>query len=349
MTAIEFGREITGSLEMSQSREWLVTNGIGGYASGTVAGTLTRRYHGLLVAASRPPLGRTLLLAKLDETAIYDGAQYALFTNRWADDVVDPAGYRNIESFRLEGAIPVWRFALADALIEKRIWMAPGANTTYIMYDLRRAARPLTLDIKALVNYRDYHSLTRGVGWQMDIRSISQGLRVTVSDSAVPFYVQSDRADVSSAHQWYAGFELPVEEYRGLNHQEDHLFAGTFQASLKPGEWLTIVASTDSTVDLDDRAGLARRRRYEKQILDRSALPQEDTPDWIRHLILAADQFVVDRSLPDESEGRTIIAGYPWFGDWGRDTMISLPGLTLTTGRPEVARAILHPRFTSIE
>lgn len=342
MTAIEFGREITGSLETAQSREWLVTNGIGGFASGTVAGMLTRRYHGLLVAALRPPLGRTLLLAKLDETVTYDGAQYALFANRWVDDLVDPAGYRNIESFRLEGAIPVWRFAVADALIEKRIWMAPGINTTYITYEVRRATRPLTLDVKALVNYRDYHSLTHGMGWQMDISPVRQGLRVAASDSAVPFYVLSDRAVASSAHEWFRGFELPVEAYRGQDYHEDHLLAGTFQASLKPSEGLTIVVSTETNVDLDGRAVLVRRRRYEEKILDQADLPEGDIPDWIRQVVLVADQFVVDRPLPDGSAGKTIIAGYPWFGDWGRDTMISLPGLTLTTGRPEVARTILH-------
>jgi predicted glycogen debranching enzyme len=342
MTSIEFGREIASALETAQSREWLVTNGIGGFASGTVAGLLTRRYHGLLVAALQPPLGRTLLLAKLDETVTYDGAQYALFANHWVDDVVDPAGYRNIESFRLERGIPVWRFALADALLEKRIWMAAGANTTYIMYELRRATRPLTLDIKTLVNYRDYHSLTRDVGWQMAISPIAQGLRVAASDSAVPFYLLSDKAVASSAHEWYRGFDLPVEAYRGQDHREDHLLAGTFQASLKPGEGLTIVASTETNVDLDGRVVLKRRRRYEEKIMDQADLPGVGTPDWIRQLVLAADQFVVDRPLPDGSAGKSIIAGYPWFGDWGRDTMIGLPGLTLTTGRLEVARAILH-------
>src|SRR5690348_7500297 len=116
---IEFGREICGNLDTAESREWLVTNGIGGYASGTVAGLLTRRYHGLLVAALQPPLGRTLLLAKLDETVLYDTRSYSLNTNRWADGIISPQGYRYIERFSLEGTIPVWRFAVADALLEK--------------------------------------------------------------------------------------------------------------------------------------------------------------------------------------------------------------------------------------
>lgn len=117
-----------------------MTNGIGGFACGTLAGTLTRRYHGLLVAALKPPLGRTLLLAKLDATADYDGRSYSLSANRWGDGGVDPHGYSHIESFCLEGTTPVWSFALGDALLEKRLWMQPGVNTTYVRYTLLRAS-----------------------------------------------------------------------------------------------------------------------------------------------------------------------------------------------------------------
>ena len=164
---IKFGREICGCLDAAEKREWLVTNGIGGFASGTVAGLLTRRYHGLLIAALKPPLGRTLLATKMDETVTYDGIQYSLYTNRWAGGTVDPHGYRHIESFHLEGTIPVWEFACADAILEKRIWMQQGANTTYVHYKLIRATRPLTLEIKSFINYRDYHGITHGGNWRM--------------------------------------------------------------------------------------------------------------------------------------------------------------------------------------
>src|SRR5271165_1206936 len=137
--AIEFQRDICGSLEAAEQREWLVTNGIGGFASGTVSGNLTRRYHGVLVAALQPPVGRMQLVAKLDETARYDGSEYDLSTNRWASGAVEPKGYLHIESFRLEGTTPVWHFALGDAVLEKRIWMSQGQNTTYIQYTLLRA------------------------------------------------------------------------------------------------------------------------------------------------------------------------------------------------------------------
>ena len=335
-------RSLTTNLEAAGKFEWLVTNGIGGYASGTVAGHLTRRYHGYLMAALDPPLGRTLLLAKLDETTHYDGLPYSLFTNRWAGGHVDPHGYRHIESFSLEGSIPVWRFNLAGARLEKRIWMATGANTTYIHYTLAQADRPLALAIKAFANYRDYHSLTQGGDWQMNVEAVDHGQRVTAFHGAVPFYVLSNAAEVTPDHTWHSGFDLAAEEYRGMEHSDDHLLVGTFQATLEPGQGLTLVASTMENPALDGRAALAERRRHERALLAKARLPQKTTPDWIRRLILAADQFVVDRPLPDGAIGKSIIAGYPWFGDWGRDTMISLPGLALVTGRTEVARTILR-------
>ena len=161
---IDWGREICGDLASAERREWLCTNGIGGFASGTVAGTLTRRYHGLLVAALKPPLGRTLLCSKVDEIAEYEGLALPLFANRWAGNTIDPHGYRMIERFTLEGTTPVWTYAVADALIEKRVWMEHGANTTYVRYRVLRARGRLALKLKVFVNYRDYHGSTRGDG-----------------------------------------------------------------------------------------------------------------------------------------------------------------------------------------
>ncbi|MEA5624299.1 amylo-alpha-1,6-glucosidase [Nostoc sp. UHCC 0251] len=346
---IEFGRETCGNLDIAESREWLVTNGIGGYASGTVAGLLTRRYHGLLVAALKPPLGRTLLLAKLDETVLYDTGSYSLHTNRWADGVISPHGYQHIERFSFEGTIPVWRFAIADALLEKRVWMQQGANTTYVQYILRRATQPLKLTLKAMVNYRDYHSETQSNGWQMSVEKVEQGICVTAYPGAVPLYLLSDSSLGDSCtifHNWYHGFDLAVERDRGLNDKEDHLHAATFEVTLNPGEAIAFVASTEKQPDLHGEAALKLRRAQEQKLTgiwnSNRPLKTKESPAWIKHLILAADQFIVDRPVPENPYSKTIIAGYHWFGDWGRDTMISLPGLTISTGRPEVARSILR-------
>lgn len=345
---LECGREICGNLNHAESREWLVTNGIGGYASGTVAGLLTRRYHGLLVAALQPPLERTLLFTKLDETAFYGGATYPLHTNRWADGTVEPHGYRTIERFSLEGMVPLWRFACADALLEKRIWMQQGANTTYIRYTLHRGTEAIALSLKALVNYRDYHGSTQGTGWQMTVEPMEQGVMILASPDAVPLYVYSDRAQGTPVHNWNYGFDLAAERYRGLSDREDHLHAATFEVILNPGESCTLVASTERQPNLKGEVALKAHYVHEQQLLNRwkdnqpvNGTSEEDTPAWIKQLVLAADQFIVDRAMPDNPNGKTIIAGYPWFGDWGRDTMISLPGLTLTTGRSDIARSIL--------
>jgi predicted glycogen debranching enzyme len=342
--SINFGRETCSNLNAAESREWLVTNGVGGYASGTVAGLLTRRYHGLLIAALKPPLGRTLLVTKLDETVIYGGHSYPLFSNRWAGDHADAEGLKQIERFQLEGTIPTWRFACADTLLEKRIWMQSRANTTYVHYTLRRATQPMALTVKALVNYRDYHSSTQAGNWHMVIDVVEQGICITAFAGATPFYLLTDRGTASPAHSWYYGFDLMIERYRGLGDREDHLHAATLNVTLQPGESFTVVASTNRWANLQGTTALKARQVYEQNLISiwkNSCFLNNAAPDWIHQLVLAADQFIVDRSLPDAPNGKTVIAGYPWFGDWGRDTMISLPGLTLATSRSEIARSIL--------
>ncbi len=336
---IDIGRGICSDLPQVQNREWLVTNGIGGYAAGTIGGLLTRRYHGLLIAALHPPLGRTLLVTKLDEAARYDGIAFALGANRWGSGVVDPKGFRHLERFHLEGTTPVWTFACGEALLEKRIWMEPLANTTYVHYHLRRASAPLTLSMKALANYRDHHGDTHGGNWTMQVEEVERGLRITAFDGATPFYVLSDRATATPEHEWYRDFYLTVEDERGLTAHEDHLRVGTFQATLEPGQSLTVVASTNARPCLDGGEVYAAKQAMESRLIAASGLV--DAPLQIRHLVLAGDQFLVRRPQGGPN-GHTVIAGYPWFGDRGRDTMISLPGLTLATRRFHVARRILH-------
>ena len=341
---IGWGREISGDLPAAERREWLCANGIGGYASGTIAGSLTRRYHGLLVAALDPPLGRTLLVAKADEIVTYDGRALPLATNRWAGGAIEPRGHAAIERFALNGTTPMGTYAVADALIEKRVWMEPGANTTYVRYQVLRARGPVGLQLGLLVNYRDYHAMTRGDGWCMDIAAVRHGLRVIAYGGARPLLLLADRGDARIAHTWYRGFDLPRERERGLDAAEDHLHAATFQASLEPGQTLTLVLSTEPTPSLGGERAWGRRARHDAEIHAawRRAQPAaERAPAWIGQLVRNVDQFVPRRPVADDPDGMTVIAGYHWFGDWGRHTMIALPGLALTTGRPDVARRIL--------
>ena len=342
---LDWGREICGDLATADRREWLCTNGLGGFASGTVAGGLARRYHGLLVAALQPPLGRTLVVAKLEESVDDGGQTYALSTNHWIDGTVAPQGFRDLERFRLDGTTPVWTYACADALLEKRVWMEPGANTTYVRYRVVRAAGPLALTVRALVNYRDYHATTRGEGWHMDVAVVTGGLRVVAFAGAQPVSILVPGAEARAEHTWYRGFALARERERGLDAEDDHLHAGTLRARLRPGDALTVVLSTEPAPSTDGEAAWARRAAHEADLLARCTAGwpgAAQAPAWIRHLVLASDQFVARRPLPDEPEGMTVIAGYPWFGDWGRDTMIALPGLALTTGRPELAVRVLR-------
>ena len=342
--AVSFGRETCGSLEQAEQREWLVTNGIGGFASGTVSGNLTRRYHGLLLAALHPPVGRTQMVAKFDETARCNGADYPLSTNRWVSGTVEPNGYLNIESFHLEGTTPVWRFAIGDALLEKRIWMQQGENTTFVQYSLIRASSVVQLECKALVNYRDYHSTTHAGNWQMQVDNIEHGLKVTAFGGATPFYLLSHEASIEARHDWHRDCFLPLEQYRGLDTSEDYLLAGVFRLQLQQGQSAAIILSTNPDAELDGMKNLADRRQLEDSLLaaweNTNKLPSS-TPGWVEQLVLNANQFIVKRELPEDSDARSIIAGYHWFGDWGRDTMIALPGLLITTGHFDVAKTVL--------
>ncbi len=341
---ISFGRDITGDLDIAARREWLVTNGIGGFASGTLAGMNTRRYHGLLIAALQPPLGRTLVLARLEEQATLNGQVYALSTNEWASRTISPHGYKLLESFRLEGTIPVFTYALADALLEKRVWMAHAANTTYVTYRLARGTRSIQLNLTPIGGWRDYHVHRTGTSEHLGIQLVENGAQVKFGPGARLCWLRADRGKFQLDPNWYWGFYHRVEAYRGLDTKEDLFSPGHFEVELRPGETLTFVATLHEDAGLDGEAAYQAERQRQSALLECADL--DDQPDWIQHLVLAADQFIVNRDSeiqnPKSKIGKSVIAGYPWFGDWGRDTMIALPGLTLATGRPDVAATILR-------
>jgi predicted glycogen debranching enzyme len=345
---ISFGADICNDLLAAEQREWLVTNGIGGFASGTVAGSATRRYHGLLIAALNPPGERKFLVGGFDAVATVSGKTYELATHRWASGAVVPQGYLAIQSFRLDGAIPVWTFLAGSARIEKRVWMQYGENTTFVQYSVVDCRTPSSVDleVKALVNYRDFHSATHAGDWRMRIEAFENGACVTAFDGAVPFYLRSALATCELQHVWYRDFFFPRENERGLDDREDQLFAASFHAQLGKGESVTIVCSAEKDATLDGPAALKNELKRQSKVLSTATKllrsdSGETTPSWLSQLVLAADQFLVKRPLPSRPAGKTIIAGYHWFCDWGRDTMIALPGLALTTGQTDVAQQIL--------
>jgi predicted glycogen debranching enzyme len=356
-SAVSFGSEITGDLASAEAREWLITNGLGSYGCGTVAGSLTRAYHGLLVAALKAPVDpceRTLLVAATEEVAEVGHRSYPLSTHRWAGGVLAPVGHPWMVSFQLEDSVPTWRYALGDALLEKRLWMQSGAHTTFVVYRLLQASQPVQLSLTVLVNTRSHHGGTTHP--EIRLQPVPHGVRMVPQVAGVPpFVVLSDRGTttVASPGEWCWGYALAAEEERGLPSSDDHLRAARLMVRLSPEEpTFTVVASTEPHPPLDGERALLERRALDAALMEQwqAAQPQlaELAPPWVRQLVLAADQFVVKRSCGTPAgegqtvAGQTILAGYPWFGDWGRDTMISLAGLTLVTGRPAIAAQILR-------
>ena len=346
-TYIQFGRDICGDLLQGERHEWWLANGLGGYAAGNIAGTLTRRYHGLLVAPVNPPLGRHLVFAKGDATLIDGDNRIPLFSNRWGDGSISPEGYLQIESFHLEGRMPVWRFAIGDVRIEQRIWMEQGANTTYLAFRLlstNKVKRPLKLAIKLLANSRDHHG--SGHPWDFNpfIEKDTDTLYVR-NQNWFTLTVKTRGGSLESDMTWYDNFHLSTERERGLPDNDSHLCIGEALLDLNSDEWVGIVASTEENPSNYMMEAMRRNLMFDAGQLKRTQVTIPEfisAPEWVSQLVLSSSSFIFSRPLPDVPDGESIIAGYPWFGDWGRDTMIALPGLTLTTGRFDTARRILN-------
>jgi predicted glycogen debranching enzyme len=346
---IHLPRSICGDVQRALRREWLVTNGIGGFAAGTIAGALTRRYHGLLIAALDPPLGRTLLAVKLDESAHLGGHNHQLYTNVWASGVEEPSACRYIRRFDLIWGVPTWTFAFGGATLIKRIWMENGRNATFVQYVLQRGSPAITLSLRLLVNDRDYHELARGTPRDLQVTSAHDTLEVLAPKTDHRLRASCDppaRGGWKLRYTTCRDFHLALEAARGFDHLEDHYIVGTCEHALRPGAELTFVLAADRDPLPRVRGALVRAEKRARARLAAFAEADGTRPKSlatpVRQLALAADQFIVTRKSEPEPDGHTVIAGYPWFTDWGRDTMIALPGLTLVTGRHAIARQILR-------
>ncbi|HME39224.1 MAG TPA: amylo-alpha-1,6-glucosidase, partial [Steroidobacteraceae bacterium] len=344
---IVLARDALGSFDATGKREWLVTNGIGGFAAGTLSLLNTRRYHGLLFAALRPPVDRVALVAKLDVTANYGSTPVPLATNEFADGTVAPRGFCHLESFRLEGLIPVWTWLIADARLEQRLWMRHGENTTYVQFTRIGGSKVLRLSIEPLCTYRDYHWQLRGER-AFGVEPIPGGVRIDAHDGARPYRILGAGADVAIQPQWYWSFRHREESARGLDDLEDLLRPAAFELDLEPGQSQGVILTAEIHEPMPASAALAGERTRQQDISDRFQRPHHAMMSGteclpIDRLALAADQFLVERrDSSGKPLGKTVIAGYPWFSDWGRDTMIALPGLTLATGRSDIAASVLR-------
>jgi predicted glycogen debranching enzyme len=338
------------------TREWLVTNGLGGYASGTVSTLMTRRYHGLLIAALPAPLGRMNMLSHLHEGLDLPDGTVAATTAGW--DIIGagkPAELLDLAEFRLEMGLPVWRYELGQLVLEKSLLVPYRQNTVYVTYRLVAAPGPVGLRLRPAVHFRPHerpvsdalgapYGLTvLGDRYELFASPDLPRLRLRLHGPAAAFRVSGHTIQ----HVLY-----PVEQSRGYEATGDLWSPGYFRMTLEPQGSATVVASTEpwEVVDALDPETAVRAERVRRQRLLATAHPAARTGP-AAELVLAADQFVVTPAgrLADTAliratgdEARTIIAGYHWFTDWGRDTMINLEGLTLLTGRQQEAGYILR-------
>jgi predicted glycogen debranching enzyme len=347
---IELNENICRDLEAAQTREWLETNGLGGFASSTIVGLNTRRYHGLLTAATKPPVGRVVLLSKFEEAVILDGRRYDLSTNQYPG-AVHPQGFSLQTGFRLD-PFPVFTCSLEGIEIEKSVFMVQSENTTVVQYDFllpeRAAGSSLpagdfSLEIRPLIAFRDYHSTTHENSALNSQVQIEDGQASVAPYTDLPvLYFAHDAGEIDSRGDWYRNFEYRIEQERGLDFREDLFspFALTFAIdktalAKKSGVRISIIASTERRdAHQADQLRQDETKRRRKVRTGMSALTGNE--ELVRALAVAADQYIVARG-----EQKTVIAGYHWFADWGRDTMIALPGLTLMTRRFEIAKSIL--------
>jgi predicted glycogen debranching enzyme len=331
---IRFGEEVCTNLDAGLRREWVETNGIGGFASGTMNGCNSRRYHGLLVAATKPPVGRLVLLSKLEETLIVNGRRFELSTNLYPG-VIHPQGFQFLKQFRLD-PFPTFTFSVENIGIEKTVFMVQGQNTTVIEYRISgtKELGKAQLEIRPLIAFRDYHSLTHENG-AINGRIDEQAGAIAISPyPGLPSLYLANNADlIETTGPWYRTFEYDAERGRGLNFQEDLFNPCVLRFDLKSNSKATAIASTEpqkmTAAEEYRQREILRRRDVTQQV------PVED--EFVGALTAAADQYIVSRG-----DQKSVIAGYHWFSDWGRDTMIALPGLTLPTRRYGVARSILR-------
>lgn len=326
---LDFDARLCQNLGEASQREWLETNGLGGYASGTVAGLHTRRYHGLLVAALRPPVARTLLLSKFEETLIVDGERFELSVNRYPD-AIHPQGHRLLQRFHID-PFPVWTFLTCGVKLHKCVFMPHGENTVVVEYAIEGGLAQL--ELRPLIAFRDYHATTHCNDALRPQLGISAGLvRIEPYAGLPPLHLAHNAAAVESGAGWYFRFQYEREKERGLDFEEDLFNACALRFELAEDTPARVIASTD----VCDMRSVDQRRVAEQERRRQIAARSPSTNALAISLTAAADHYVVRRG-----DFHTIIAGYHWFADWGRDTMIALPGLTLATKRYDAAKDIL--------
>lgn len=332
---IHFDKNICTNYHEASTREWLETNGLGGYACGTIAGSATRCYHGLLVTSAAPPMGRMNLISCVNEILSTGNKNHFMFTNKHESGIY-PRGFQYLEEFRLD-PFPVFRFRVDEYLIEKTIFMPYGKQMTIVSYSLHEGDTPLKLQLRPYFPVRGYHDIRRKnehINDQIRLRESGRSFSIHLYQDTPTVHVAVTEGAFFHVPNWLESLHYAVETERGLDDLEDVFSPGYFDCPLERGRDCSIVLSLsdDWPADVEKLRQTEIRRRH-----DLGEMAPLEHP-LVQQLAKAADQFIFKRA-----DGKmSILAGFPWFTDWGRDTMISLPGLTLATQRYDLAKEIIR-------
>lgn len=328
-----FDSQITKNYDLGKKREWIVTNGLGSYASSTVIGLNSRAYHGLLIASLDPPVRRTLFLSKYEEEVEVGGKKYLLAVNQYPGTIY-PQGFLHLEQFRFE-RYPVFTYRVGNTIIEKSVFMPYADNTTIVTYKIIETDATARLSIYPIINFRDYHARTHEhQDWNFAQTLNPKGAEIRMFAGSPTLYLQSDIAAYFTTGLWYKNMVYEEEAARGLEDKEDQYNPGFFATKLDHGMQVSVLASLRPQETFSPE-GLRYREMLRLRSLQ-GRLPQAD-PFYLS-LANIADTFIVKRK---STNSKTIVAGYHWFADWGRDAMVSIPGLALVTKREEEAKEVI--------
>jgi predicted glycogen debranching enzyme len=355
LRTIPWSRSERSQPEPLLTREWLVTNGLGGYASGTLSGVATRRYHGLLVAALPAPLGRLVMLNHLAERLVLPGGTRARLGGLEREGELDVPAAAALVEFRLEDGLPVWRYELGTYALEKRVLMPYQQNTALVMYRLLSGHGRVSLRLRPGLNVRPHEdpvSTPLGGPYTLQVQGDQYEIHPGAGRPPLRLWICGRRPSLVVQPRVVRGLLHRIERRRGYPDVGDLWTPGAFEVALKQGQPATLIASVEDWVALralepEEAVDAERRRRH--RLIEQA--PPAARQGVAAELVLAADQFLITpagrlrdaaRARASGQEVRTVIAGYHWFTDWGRDTMISLDGLTLATGRHREAASLLR-------
>ena len=338
------------NLEEGLKKEWLITNGIGGYSSSTIIGCNTRKYHGLLIAPLTPPARRFLILSKVDEGVEINGKVIPLYTNMSKNYISE--GYKNLDSFEKD-YFPIFTYKVKDIEIKKIICMEYGKNTVCIYYKIKNGKQDAKLTLAPIVNYRDFHTMSTNHVYTVQQNIKDKKVKLIIdNNNQTPVYMNiTDGKYIEHYNDYFKNMYYIEEEKRGFYPEEDLYVTGRYEIELKENEEKEIyfTCSLEENIDETNARELINKEitRIGNLIVDSklinikketSSKEDKEYRELITKYIIAADNFVVNRP---RFNLHTIIAGYPWFLDWGRDSMIAFEGILLIPKRYDMAREVL--------